>query len=172
MRILPLLGALALLSLTGRASDLTLDGVTTLSVPYGESLLVEVSGGSGLPATLWGDKGPGPVWLAGEWVPLDLSPALFPVISGTTGPSGVWSQPLPTPQDPSLAGITVHLAAVVWDPSDPNGADVSNGAVVSLVPPIGAGAVQSAEVGQRVTLDGSGIALPGGEIPPGSQVFW
>lgn len=172
MRILPLLGAFALLSLTGRASDLTLDGVTTLSVPYGESLLVEVTGSPGLPATLWGDKGPGPVLIAGEWVPLDLSPALFPVISGATGPSGVWSQPLPTPQDPSLAGITVHLAAVVWDPSDPNGADVSNGAVVALVPPVGAGAEQSTEVGQRVTLDGSSIALPGGVVPPGTGVFW
>lgn len=162
----------SLLAANASASDLTLDGVTELDLPYGNAVLVEVTGGPDLPFVLYGDVGPGPTLVAGELVPLALSPALVPLLAGSTGPSGSFALAYPTPQNPALAGSHVYLAAAVWDAGDPNGFDVSNGAVVHLVPPVGAGADQSAMVGARVTLDGSALTQADGTLAANTTVFW
>ena len=163
---------LALFPGVASASDLTLDGGTEAHIFYGDSFLIEVSGGSGLPAFLFADSGPGPSLILGELVPLSLSPTLFLVFSGTTDASGSWSVSFPTPANPAISGAKFFMAGYVLDPGDPNGVDFTNGAVLNIGPLVGAGPDQSGLVGQRVALDGSGATLAGGEVPPGAVLDW
>jgi len=154
------------------AADLTLDGQTDLDLPYGDAFLIELSGKPNLPTLLYADFGPGPVSAFGESLPLDLSPALFLLLAGNTGPSGTWVQSYPTPEDPALSGLVLYMAGLVLDPTDPNGLDFSSGVSLSLVPPVGAGADQAGLVGRRVTLDGSAASAADGSLPAGTQVTW
>jgi hypothetical protein len=157
---------------TGWASDLSLDGGTAAHIAYGDSFLIEVAGGSGLPAFLFADSGPGPSLVLGELVPLSLSPTLFLVYSGTTDASGTWSVSFPTPSNPAISGAKFYMGGYVLDPSDSNGVDFTNGAVLNIGPIVGAGPDQAGLVGQRVVLDGSGASLAGGSIPAGAVLDW
>ena len=167
-----LLAGLLLSSLPAAASDLTLSGVADLDLPYGDAFELQVTGGPALPVLVFIDSGPGPVSAFGELVPLDLSPDLKLLVSGSTSAAGSWSLTWPTPQDPTLAGADVYFGAVVLDPVDPNGLDLSGGAALHLVPPVGAGADQGALVGRPVVLDGSGAATVDGSIPAGATLWW
>jgi len=93
-------------------------------------------------------------------------------VTGSTSGAGSWSLTYPSPQDPALAGADIYFGALVLDPADPNGLDVSGGAALHIVPPVGAGADQGALVGRPVVLDGSSAAQVDGSIPPGASLWW
>jgi hypothetical protein len=167
--------ALGLLAGSGHASDLNLNGSTATSIAYGDPFQVELSAsskGAGLPAFLFADTGPGPVAFLGELIPLDMSAQLFVVFSGVTNGSGTWSVLFPTPSDPTISGAKLYMGGVVFDPTDTNGLDFSNGAVLDIGPPVGAGADQAGLVGRKITFDGSSAASADGTIPLGASLHW
>ncbi len=174
MKLTPCRSCLGLLALASaaHASDLTLDGTTAAEVPYGGAFQIELSGSPGLPAFVFVDVSPGPTFLFGESIPLGFTPALQPIVSGTTGGAGLFTSPFFLAENPSHAGITLYLAGVILDGADPNGLDVSNGASLAIVPKVGAGLPQSTLVGRETTLDGSGAALADGTLAPGTAVAW
>ena len=171
-RLLSAVLATSVLLPVASASDLELSGVTDLTLPYGDSFAIEVTAGPGLGTLVYLDEGPGPVSAFGEVLPLDLSPNLKLLTAGVTDGAGQWALTWPTPQDPGLSGFDVYFGALVLDPSDPNGLDPSNGAVLRLVPPVGAGADQGALVGRAVVLDGSDAATVDGQVPAGTTLLW
>ena len=167
--------AASLLAGFSHASDLKLNGTTAATIAYGDAFGIELtasSGSAGLPSFLFADIGPGPTSLLGEVIPLDLSPQMFVVFSGTTDATGTWSVLFPTPADPAISGAILFMGGLVIDPSDPNGLDFSNGAVLNIGPPVGAGADQAGLVGRKLSLDGSGAAAADGTIPPGATLLW
>ena len=172
MKKLCLLVGMVVLSGVGMASDLYLDGGTETSIAYGDSFLIEMAGGPGLPTFLFADSGPGPSLVLGESVPLSLSPTLFLVYSGTTDATGSWSVAFPTPSNPAISGAKFFMAGYILDPSDSNGVDFTNGAVLNIGPVVGAGQDQAGLVGQRIALDGSGASSADGSIPFGASLDW
>ena len=131
----------ALFATSAAASDLKLDGQVAPTVPLGATLQVELTGGPGLPALLVVDADPGPVLVAGEPVPVGLSPASVFLPGGVTDAAGHFATAVPVPPLTGLVGTTWHLAGALLDPADPNGLDVSNAASVTLGP-VGLGVVE------------------------------
>lgn len=164
--------AAALFASSALASDLSIDGGTQASVPYGESFLLELSGGGNLPGFVFVDVSPGPVNLFGESIPIGFTEAFTSILSLTTPSTGDYAVQFPLAQDPDLSGASLYLMGVIVDPSDPNGLDFSNNALLEIVPPVGAGTNQGTFVGRTVTLDGSDSAQADGTLPPGAQVLW
>lgn len=166
-----LVGALALAS-PALASGLSLDGQSFLAKAYGQPVAIELHAGANKLAYIFYDLSPGPVSVAGEWVPLGLTPLLTPIAGGNTGPSGTLATTLFLPEDPVLAGLNLFFAGVALDAADPNGLDLSNGAVLAIQPPCSAGADQSGFVGRSAILDGSGTLLSATSPPPGMSFQW
>lgn len=177
MRLLPR-SACAWIGLAGLAaplaasSQLQLGGQTHLALAYGQPLSFSLAAAPNKPAFVFYDASPGPVSIAGDLVPLGLTPVLTLVGSGNTGASGVYGGFAFLPEDPSLAGASVYFAGVALDAADPNGLDFSNGAVLSIQPPAGAGADQSAFVATQVVLDGSAAFGAASQPPPGMGFQW
>ncbi|TAJ02783.1 MAG: hypothetical protein EPO68_17850, partial [Planctomycetota bacterium] len=154
------------------ASQLKLGGQTNLSLAYGQPLAFTLAAAPNKPALVFYDASPGPISIAGELVPLGLTPVLTLVGGGSTGASGVLSGFAFLPEDPALAGASIYFAGVALDAADPNGLDFSNGAVLSITPPAGAGADQSAFVASQVVLDGSAAFGSASQPPLGMSFQW
>lgn len=131
MRKLPnTTGALVLtaaLASVSSASDLKLDGQTSVSKALGSSVQVDLTGTPGLPAVLGVDVSAGPSVLLGESLPLGLTPVLSIQFMGLTNGSGVASMTAVLPNSPGLIGTQFFAAGAIADPADPNGWDISNG---------------------------------------------
>jgi hypothetical protein len=153
-------------------SQLLLGGQPNLTLSYGQALTFTLSGAPNKPAFVYYDVSPGPVSIAGELIPLGLTPLLTQLGAGSTGPSGVYSGVAFLPEDPFLAGVHVYCAGVVVDTADPNGLDVSNGATLTIAPPVGAGADQATFVGRKVVLDGSAAFGSATQPPAGMTFLW
>ncbi len=164
--------ALALLSGAARASDLKLNGQTAATLAIGAPLSVTLQGAPGKPAFVLVDATPGPVSFGGEPVPLGFTPALFVAFNGVVPVGGTLVVGTALPVLADLAGLTVYFAGVVLDPADANGKDWSNGASLSIVLDVGAGASQGAVIGRRVVLDGGEALGAGGVLPPGTVIDW
>ena len=104
---------LALAPLAVHASDLTVDGLTSTTVPVGDSFQLSLTGNPGLPARIYADVSPGPSVFAGESVPLGLTSNLMLLVAGTTDGAGVLASPYFLPDDSSLAGLTIYLGGFV-----------------------------------------------------------
>ncbi len=135
MRSIPPFALAAGLAFAGPllASDLTVDGVAGATVAIGSSTTLVLSGGSNLPALVGYDFDPGPSIVLGETFPLALSPANGLLTKGMTDPSGVFTQTLNVPNNPALVGVTLYLAGIVVDATDPNQLDLSGGASLSFL---------------------------------------
>jgi hypothetical protein len=172
MKSLPLLVLGCALAAPAAASDLSVDGGTAATVPFGGAFHMTLAGGPGRTAFLFVDGSPGPTLVFGESIPLGLTPQMLLLVGGTTDGAGVFQSPFFLAENPDHAGITLYLAGVILDPSDPNGLDVSNGASLTIGPKVGAGVAQSTLVGRPAVLDGSGAALSDGTLAAGTQIAW
>ena len=90
-----------------RAAELQLGGVHALNLPYGQTLSMSLSGAPNKSAFIYYDVSPGPVPIAGELLPLGLTPALKKIAQGSTGPAGKLSAVAFLPEDPTLSGLTL-----------------------------------------------------------------
>ena len=117
------------------ASDLKLDGQTSLTKDVGTTLQVDLTGNAGLNAWLLIDFTAGPASLFGESIPLGLTPQLTVVPMGQTDGNGLVSLALPLPTNPALAGTQFFAVGTLRDAADPNGFDFSNGADLTLTAP-------------------------------------
>lgn len=117
------------------ASDLTLDGQTSVQTPVGDSVQVELTGNPLLPTLVLADLGNGPVNLFGESLPLSFTFATTVVGQGATDANGSHTFPVTMPSNPALAGTFVYFLGLIVDGADPNNLDFSNGAELELVLP-------------------------------------
>jgi hypothetical protein len=154
------------------ASDLIVQGGSDVQVAYGGAVSIQLDGAPGSPALVFVDSSPGPSSLGSLSVPLGFTGSFGLLASGSTNAAGSYFATVFLPIDPGLAGATAYLAGVVVDPGAPQGLDVSNGASVTVVPPISAGEDVVAWVGTSVALDGSGAAGVDGSLDPGVSVAW
>lgn len=150
MRLTPLAAAAAALVFTSSAlaSDLKLDGQTSLAKPIGTPLQVDLTGNPSLPCMLAVDVSPGPVSVLGETIGIGLTPAMFFQAIAPTNASGLSSTTLPMPSSPSLIGATFYLLGAIIDPTDSNGLDFSNGADMTFT------------LGGPVTAELAGNSIP------------
>ena len=167
-----LLALAFLIAAPAAASDLKLDGVSDADVAYGGAFQIELTGGAGLPAFVFVDGSPGPTFLFGESIPLGFTPLMSLMVSGATDGAGSFQTPFFLAEDPTHAGITLFLAGVLLDGTDPNGLDVSNGASLTIVPKAGAGGAQATLVGRPTAFDGSGASLSDGSLAVGTTIAW
>ena len=107
------------------ASDLVIDGQTSVQAPVGATLQVDFTAGPSLPASVFLDVSPGPVVLLGESVPLGFTPLLSEMISGATDGTGALGFPLALPDSPVLIGSTFYLLGASLDPRGPERASTS-----------------------------------------------
>ena len=114
------------------ASDLKIDGQTSVTKAIGSSVQVDLTGNPGLPAVLWIDVSAGPSTFLGESLPLGLTPALSFQFMGLTNAGGVASMTTALPNSPGLIGKQFFTAGAIADPADANGWDLSNGADLTL----------------------------------------
>lgn len=131
--VVALLG-LCLLASTAIASDLTLNGETSVDLPPGASLHVELTGSPGLVGVIMVDIDNGPVLLKGESFPLGVTP-LFNIVSmDTTDGTGLLEFSAVMPGDTMWLGLDIYVAGVILDPADSNGLDISNGTDLLGIP--------------------------------------
>lgn len=154
------------------AADLTVNGAADVQVPYGGAVSLQLTGAPSLPALVFVDSSPGPSSLGTLSVPLGLTPNFGLLASGSTNVAGSYFATVFLPIDPGLAGATAYLAGVIVDPLAPEGLDISDGASVSVVPPISAGDDVVGWVGTPIALDGSGATGVDGTIDPGVSLSW
>ncbi|QDU68102.1 hypothetical protein [Engelhardtia mirabilis] len=168
------LTTLGCLALSGPAwgADLTLDGASSIEVTYGTSFVAQVSGAPGSIAAIYYDVDPGPTTIAGVAVPLGLTPALGQLVLGSTDGAGVLATLGIVPDAPVLSGLQVHFAGLVLDAAEPLGLAVTPGALLTVVPPVGAGQDQATFVEAAVVLDGGDAADPDGLVPAGTTLLW
>ena len=126
--------ALCLTASTATASDLTLNGQTSVDLPPGASLHVELTGNPGLPAFLAMDLDSGPHTFKGEVFPLGVTPLFTLLDLGLTDGNGLVELSAVMPTSTVWLGIDVYLLGVILDPTDPNGHDLSNSADLIGVP--------------------------------------
>ncbi|MFT6042300.1 MAG: hypothetical protein ACI9C2_002480 [Gammaproteobacteria bacterium] len=134
MRITTPAAALAafVLSSTAVASDLKLNGQTSLTATLGSTLQVDITGNPGLPCLFAINTSAGPTTFLGETLPIGLVGGLIQLpVAGTNG-AGLSSTTFPVPTDPAFVGLTFFTLAAILDPSDPNGIDFSNGATLAF----------------------------------------
>ena len=137
MSNLPSAFALVLAATTvGFASDLELDGASTLTKPIGTNLEIEVTATKNLPVLIAFDVSPGPVSLFGETLPLGFTPALTLLPGGATDKTGVYTTSVAIPNISALVGGTFYFLGLALDPADPNGLDFTPGASVSFGPAV------------------------------------
>jgi hypothetical protein len=118
---------------TALASDLKLDGQTSLAKALGSNLQVNLTGAPSLPCMLAVDVSPGPVTLLGESVAIGSTPSMFFQPIASTDATGLSSTTLPMPTSAALIGSTFYLLGAILDPADPNGFDFSSGADLTFV---------------------------------------
>ena len=123
------LGSLGLRAQT----TLTLDNDVSIVRETGETVDVQIGGPANEIAALMLDASAGPTNILGLNVPLGLTPAFALAVVGLTSGSGTLDTILRIPHAPQLHGQTYYLAALVTDPSGPNGLSVSNGTDLSIV---------------------------------------
>jgi hypothetical protein len=126
--------ALALCALAGAAgaSDLKLDGQTSVTKPINSNLQIDLTGNPGLPTQLAVDVSAGPVMVLGELIDIGLTPAMFFLATGPTDAAGLSSTTVLIPNNPALVGSMFYFVGAVLDPADPNGFDFSAGASLSI----------------------------------------
>jgi hypothetical protein len=115
------------------ASDLTVDGLTSVDKPLGSSLDIAVTGTPTATAFLLVDLDPGPSSLFGSLVPIGFSPSLVIANIGLIPAGGTLEFTATVPSDPIFEGITIYLLAAVADAPMAADYDYSNGANLTLV---------------------------------------
>lgn len=148
--------ALCLLASTAAASDLTLNGQTSLQLPPGASLQLDLTGNPGLPALLALDLDAGPWSFKGENFPLGVTPAFSVFSIGMTDGTGLVQVSAVMPTSTVWLGMDIYLLGIIVDPADPNGFDLSNGADLVGVPETCTPAVVAACLAAGLTACTSG----------------
>jgi hypothetical protein len=124
---------LCLAVVEARGQTLALEGQTSVIRPIGHELQITVTGPVGAPVGLMLDATPGPSSVLGLTVPLGLTPAFLLNIVGVVPAGGTLTFELAIPYRESLHAEKLYFAAVVLDPSAPQGLAVSNGAELKIV---------------------------------------
>jgi len=126
--------ALAITAIAGvaGASDLKLDGQTSVIKQIGTNLQIDLTGSPNLATKVAVDVSPGPVSVLGESIAIGLTPSMFFIGTVPTDAAGLSSTTVAIPNDPALIGGTFYLVGAVLDPADPNGFDFSSGATLSF----------------------------------------
>lgn len=141
----------AALTSLASASDLKIDGQTSISKPYGSAIQVDLTGNPGLPAVLAIDVAAGPSVVLGESVDLGLTPLLSFQFLGLTDGAGVASLSTAIPNLPTLVGAQFFAVGAIADPADPNGWDISGGVDVTVTD-LPSGYVQTELAGNSIGL--------------------
>lgn len=116
------------LAAAASASDLRLDGQTSIVSPLGYTIAIELDGAPNTPAVVVVDFSPGPVTVFGELLPIGLTPFLTVVDVGSTDGGGNFDTSLTIPNVSLLDGFTLYFIGAVKDVGEPSGFDFSNGA--------------------------------------------
>lgn len=154
------------------ASQLSLDGQTSVVKTLGESVALKYVGAAAKPAYLLVDFFPGPTQAYQQSLPIGFSLSMQILPLGILPGSGQLLTSIPIPNDPSADGVTLFLLGVSLDPTKPFGLDFSNGASLSFSAQPVIGGTQATLVGRRVALDGSAFANPDGSLPFGTSISW
>jgi hypothetical protein len=148
--------ALCALASSPSASELTLNGETSIEIPPGLMVDIHLSGNPGLPAFLLVDFDPGPFSFQGEDIPIGFSPDFYVFPMGMTDAAGLASWTVQAPATMDWFGVPFYFAGVIVDPADPNGKDVANGVDLVGVPETCTPAVIAACIAAGLTACTSG----------------
>lgn len=122
----------ALTSASAFASTLSIDGSAHALRQINTSASVAITGAANRPVFLLIDIFPGPTTVFFQSVGVGFSPLLTIVPLGATNGAGSLAFSAPVPNDPSLDGRVVYLAAAIDDPSAPGDVDFSNAASIEF----------------------------------------
>jgi formylglycine-generating enzyme required for sulfatase activity len=128
-RILAVLLALGLLAgHSALASDLTLDGQSSLQKPIGRHVQIALTGQPNLPTmiVLAAKLTPGEGLVVEGGIP--QLPVLGFLPSPSTDATGLALATVPTPNDPALVGLPFYVWGAIFDPANPIGFDIALGA--------------------------------------------
>lgn len=114
------------------ASTLSIDGSAHALVTINSSANVSITGAPNRPAYLFIDVFPGPTTVYFQSVGVGFSPLLQVVSIGNTNAGGSIGFSAPVPNDPTLEGRVVYLAAAIADPNAVGGVDFSNASSIEF----------------------------------------